>query len=232
MSIKPDTTESFDDLIGQAITALTPNQRDPMRVSVRVGKRSLGVIDRGAISDLGLHKGAVVDESMIRRVRIASMTQAARTKALRLLSLRPRSHKKLVGDLRRVGFESELAQSTADRMVEIGLINDADLAEILAREIVSRKPAGRQFLVGKLRQRGFDAALADEVATRVVSERDSDDEALRLATNKVRTLPANIAPETARRRVFGALARRGFDMQVARNAVERALDQRDEPDAQ
>ena len=86
MPAKRNEPESFDDLIGQTITALTPNQRDPMRVSVRVGKRSMGVIDRGAISDLGLRKGAVFDESMIRLVRTSSITQAARTNALRLPS--------------------------------------------------------------------------------------------------------------------------------------------------
>jgi len=233
MDARRKEPESFDDLIGHEITALTPNARDPMRVSVRVGRRSLGVIDRGAIADLGLRNGATVDEALIRRVLIASTTQAAYAKAIRLLSFRPRSRKKLIDDLKRAGFAPELAQTTADRMVEMSLINDADLAETLAREIVSRKPAGRRFLVGKLRQRGFDSTLANEVATRVAAERDSDDDALRLAMKKVRTLPRNITPETARRRVFGALARRGFDMQVARDALERAFaerDARDEPE--
>ena len=224
---KPDEPEAFDDLIGLAITALTPKQTDPMRVSVKVGKRTIGVIDRGSISDLGLRKGATVDEAMIQRVLVASTTQACKARALRLLSFRPRSRKKLIDDLRRAGFDPEMAETTADEMVAAGLINDAALAEHLAREIVLRQPAGRRFLVGKLRQRGFDSTLANEVAARIAAERDSDEDALRLATKKVRALPPNITPQAARRRVFGALARRGFDMQVAQNAVDRALDQRE-----
>jgi regulatory protein len=222
--------EDDDDLIGLEITALKPTESDPMRVGVRVGRRLLGVIDRGAISELGLRKGAVVDDAMIRRVRTAATAQACRSRALRLLAFKPRSRQKLIDDLTRAGHEPGLAVTTADRMVELGLVNDAQLAEILAREIVSRKPAGRRFLVGKLRQRGFEPALAGEVAARVAGERDSDEDALRLALKKARTLPKNITPEAARRRVFGALARRGFDMQVARQAVERAFGERDTPE--
>ncbi len=230
MYAKRKEPESFEDCIGESITAFKPNQSDPMRVSVMVGKRKLGVIDRGAISDLDLRKGAVVDEPMIRRVLIASTTQAAYAKAIRLLSFKPRSRKKMIDDLRRAGFEPELCETTADRMVEMGLINDAALAEIFAQEIVSRKPAGQRFLVGKLRQRGFESALASEVAQRVAGERDTLEDALKLATKKVRTLPRNITPEAAKRRVFGALARRGFDMQVARTALEQAFDQRETDD--
>lgn len=224
--------EDFDDLIGLEVTALKPTKSDPMRVSVRVGKRLLGVIDRGAISDLGLRKGATVDDAMIHRVRAAATAQACKSKALRLLAFKPRSRNKLIDDLKRAGHLPDLAATTADRMVEIGLVNDAQLAEILAREFVSRKPAGQRFLVGKLRQRGFEQALANEVACRVAGERDSDADALRLATKKVRTLPKNITPEAARRRVFGALARRGFDMQVARNAVEKAFLEHSENDSE
>ena len=228
--IKPEEPDAYDDLIGLEITAIKPTQRDPMRVSIKVGRRLLGTIDRGAISDLGLRKGAVVDQPMIRRVRIAAMRQACKAKALRLLSFKPRSRKKLLDDLKRAGYEPGLAETITGEMVEIGLVNDAQLAEAFAREIVSRKPAGRRFLEGKLRQRGFDGSLASEVAGRVAGERDSNDDALQLAVKKVRTMPGNVTPEAARRRVFGALARRGFDMQVARDAVERAFDQAAEPD--
>ncbi len=230
MYAKRKEPESFEDCIGEEITAFKPMQSDPMRVAVMVGKRKLGVIDRGAISELDLRKGAFIDEALIRRVLISSTTQAAYAKAIRLLSFKPRSRKKMTDDLRQAGFDPELSETTADRMVEMGLINDAALAEILAEEIVSRKPAGKRFLIGKLRQRGFESSLANEVAQRVAGERDTLEDALKLATKKVRTLPRNITPEAAKRRVFGALARRGFDMQVARTAMEQAFAQRDSED--
>ncbi|MCB9848948.1 MAG: regulatory protein RecX [Phycisphaeraceae bacterium] len=220
--------ESFDDLIGATITALVPSQRDPMRIAIRVGRRSLGTIDRGAISELGLRKGAEVDEALIRRVRAAAQAQACKSKALRLLSFKPRSRKRLIDDLRRAGFEPALAEATADRMVESGLVNDAQLAEVLAQEIVARKPAGQRFLTVKLRQRGFEQSLSEDVARRIAGERDTAADALRLAQKQARTLPAGIAPDAARRRIFGALARRGFDMDTARQAVDEALRHRSE----
>jgi len=217
--------ESYDDLIGERVTALAPSRHDPMRVVVRVGRRSLGAVDRASISELGIAKGVLVDEGLIRRVRSASKQREAHAKALRLLSSRPRSRGKLISDLKRSGFDPALCEATAQRMAEIGLLNDEALAETLAQEFVSRKPAGERFIAGKLRERGFEPSLANEVARRVASERDSAEDALRLAMKKARTMPGTLDRQVIKRRIFGALARRGFDAQTAREAVERALRQ-------
>ena len=86
-------------------------------------------------------------------------------------------------------------------------------------------PVARPLLEAELLERGIDRGLADAVLHEAFVDRDEDSEALELAREKVRTSPARLTPEAVRRRAFAYLARRGFDEETARQAVEIAAEE-------
>ena len=92
--------------------------------------------------------------------------------------------------------------------------------------ILRKGPAGERLLTERLRKRGVDRALAEEVAREALNETNPQEEADRAAMNKVRAMPPAITREAAYRRAMSYLARRGVAPDVASEAVRKALDER------
>lgn len=187
----------------------------PRRQSFVIGIEAahrLGLMPGGAWSDAtteGVIESVARDEAMR-----AAMTTASRSAT---------SKRKLIDKLCQKGHDRTLASAAAVRMAELGLINDAAVADAAARTIARRTPSGRAMIESKLRAAGFDAEVARSAAIEAASTRDARGDALALAQKKVRVLPRGLDAMARRRRVESALARRGFDPAVCRWAAAEAL---------
>lgn len=133
------------------------------------------------------------------------------------------SRRRLIDKLCQKGHDRALATEAAARMVELGLVNDEAAADAAAKTIARRTPSGRALIESKLRGAGFEGTVARAAAEQAASERDARADALALARKKVRVLPRGLEPMARRRRVEGALARRGFDPDTCRWAAKQAL---------
>lgn len=120
----------------------------------------------------------------------------------------------------------------ADDLARKGFLDDRRYAESVAAAEIRRKPAGSRLIETKLRAKRIDAKLAREIASHTVSEdrarREDRGEhknaaALELARRKMRTLSNRVDPDTAARRIYGLLARRGFDPDVCREVTRRVV---------
>ena len=147
---------------------------------------------------------------------------AARTICLRLLDRRARSAVRAgAGALARRGIPDDAATRVLDRFAEVGLVDDAALADGMAlAQHRERGLAGRAVAV-KLRQRG----LAEPDVQAAVAQIDADSEraaAQRLVERKLRSM-RGLEPAVAARRLVGLLARKGYPSGVAYDVVRRAL---------
>lgn len=149
--------------------------------------------------------------------------EKARALAVRVLTHRARSRRELVDRLTTKGVEPALAEATADRCAELRLIDDHALAESLAHRILADRPAGRAYIAARLRRRGIPDDTARAAIDEALSRRDADADALRVARARAKTFPPSLERTAATRRLIGALARRGFDPDTARQAVETVL---------
>lgn len=149
--------------------------------------------------------------------------ERARQLAVKILTYRARSRKELVDRLVAKNVEAALAEATAARCEELRLVDDRVLAEGIVNRILGERPAGRMYLSVRLRRRGIADGLAREVIDAALGERDALDDALRVARSRAKTFKPGLEPLAAARRLTGALARRGFEPDVARAAVERVL---------
>lgn len=137
----------------------------------------------------------------------------ARESALRRLTARPYGEAELEGALVKAGYTPEVAASVVARLVEVGLVSDADYASFVARSVVRGRLASRADAKRRLVRAGVDADLADDAITREVGD-DEEETARALAEKKARSL-RGLDHQVAMRRLVGALARRGFGAELS-----------------
>ncbi|MEA4943701.1 MAG: regulatory protein RecX [Propionicimonas sp.] len=155
----------------------------------------------------------------------ADPVEVAREIALRLLTVRPRSHAELQAAMARKGVPDEAATEVLERFTDVGLIDDAAFARAWV-DSGTRRVRGRRVLARELATKGIDR----ELITEVLAERSGDEEweaALGFARRKAQTM-TGLDRQTRFRRLSGALARRGFGTDVVLAVVKEVL--QEEPD--
>lgn len=164
---------------------------------------------------------------MSERAATSTDLELACKRAVTSLTRTPCTHKRLVERLTKQGFDDATARHAADEMQRIGYVDDRALAHSVVQAILRKGPAGERLLIERLRKRGVDRALAEEVAREALSESDPQSEADRAVLNKVRAMPPATSREAAYRRAMSYLARRGVAPDIAGEAVRKALKDRE-----
>ena len=157
------------------------------------------------------------------RRRAAEEKQAARASnvSIHQLARRGMSRWELEQVLAKREIEPETAAAELDRLESVGLLDDAALAVSLVYTQHSRKGLGRTAIEQELRRRH----IAPEIIESALAEIADDEElsrATELAVKRVAQL-ATYDDETARRRLHGFLARKGYSSDVVRQAMDAAF---------
>ncbi len=133
-----------------------------------------------------------------------SDARRAREKALYLLEHRSHSKRELTEKIARTAASRGAA---ADRLEEIGLIDDKAFAESYARELFLRKRFGALRVRQELSRKGIDRELIDQVMAPYLEE-DTGEENIALVLAK--RYPLWREDEKTRRRAVAALQRLGY----------------------
>ena len=145
----------------------------------------------------------------------------ARVICLRLLDQRARTRSELATVLRRRGVPDDAARTVLDRLTDVGLIDDAALADGYAlAQHRERGLAGRAVAM-KLRQRGIDESIVQAAVGQIDAE--SEAEAARLLVARRLKSLHGLDPPAQARRLVGLLARRGYPAGLAHQVVREAL---------
>ena len=112
-------------------------------------------------------------------------------RALRLLSVRPRSRHELGSRLLLAGFEAEAVREELDRLEAVGLLDDASFARAVAEHQVKVRHAGRRAVFSALAARGSTGGPSRRrsrrsAATRRCGPRLARERARRLAGHRPR----------------------------------------------
>lgn len=142
-------------------------------------------------------------------------------RALRLLSVRPRSRRELRTRLLGAGFEPEEVATELERLEAVGLIDDAAFARQVAEHEVTVRRSGRRAIVDRLMAKGVDRGTIDGALEKLEGP-DEETRALELAEARARRL-GFMVPQAAYRRLVPFLQRRGYGAAVAHRAAARAL---------
>jgi regulatory protein len=152
---------------------------------------------------------------------VVSPAAQAQHICLRLLTARPCSRVELAAALRRRGIPDEIGEPVLDRLAELGLVNDAALAEMAVSSGHSHRGLGRRALSVQLRRRG----VPDEVARKAVSRVRPEDEEQRARELVRRKLCTSTVRDTSilARKLGAMLARKGYSEELAWRVVRDEL---------
>lgn len=195
--------------------------RDPSRVSIRVGGKSVGTISRTRAEAMGLSNGDEWTDGLAARVADAVAIDKAQRYALNALARRPMSEGQMRERLKRREFSVAVADEIVAALVERGLIDDESFGRHAIEAERRRKAAGGRLLRYKLMQKKLPRDLVDRLVDEAEAGYDAVDEARALAEKKLATMAMRkLDPAGRKRRLWGLLARRGFGPDVIRSALD------------
>ena len=144
--------------------------------------------------------------------------------ALNLLSARAYTVRNLRRKLTQKGFEPAEAERAVERLLASGLLDDDNFAAEFARQRLVVAGASVRRVEHDLIRRGISPESA-KAATRAVVEEEALDFGAsieRLARKKLASL-GDLEPHIKRRRVFGFLARKGYELDDINRTIVRIL---------
>lgn len=146
----------------------------------------------------------------------------ARDHALRLLSIRPRSVREISDRLARKGFERTAVEAVVADLAELGLLDDRKFARDWIENRQHFRPTGVIRLRQELFVKGIDREIADQAVREYKNDADEFPAALDLARRKQK-LFRKLDADTAKRRLAGFLARRGYESSIVSKVLKELL---------
>jgi len=141
--------------------------------------------------------------------------------ALRLLAFRPRSEKELRSRLAQKKLPAESIESVVEDLRGGGMLDDARFAKLYALSRIQSRTFGKDRVKRELMQKGLSGA-AVESAMESIADIDDYSVAEETARKKLATMK-NLPPEAKKRRLHGALMRRGFGATIIFKVLDTLL---------
>ena len=152
---------------------------------------------------------------------MAELPESAKKRALRMLEHRDYSRKELILKLTQKGEPLEDAEAVADRMMELGIINDERYSRMLVRHYAG-KGYGACRIKQELYRHGIHTDLWEEAMEEIPSQEEQMDKLFRSKLRSSNPDQAEIKKAT------DALLRRGFSWSEIYACRQRVLDNRED----
>lgn len=196
------------------ITAIEPRRKGLSQLFID-GEEAVK-LDSFLLKQQGVKIGQEITDEELHRLIQDSDTRRASEKALYLLEFRSHSKKELSDKIARTAASREAAEAAADRMEELGLVDDTAYAKGLAKTMIVNKQYGLHRVRYELRHKGIDNDIIDEI----LGEYEDEDFSDTIRTFLDKKYPDYAEDPAVRRRAIAALQRRGYGWDDISRAVE------------
>jgi regulatory protein len=203
------------------ITAITASARHAGRFEILVDRDVVATLSLDAIERLGLGIDVPYSESLANRVAREAAALHTFDRALAMLAARARAARDLERVLVRKGEPPEHVAAAVERLIALGVLDDAQFARQFIRARIAGAGLSRRRLQSELWRRGVARDVIDAALAEVLEEDEVDEDAqiAQVAAKKLRTL-RSADPATARRRLYAFLARRGYEGAAIRRVMD------------
>lgn len=219
---------------GATVVSVAPVDRKGEEFAVTFDDVDALKLTAAVVVEFGLTVGKRLQAADLAALRHADVRQRATEAAVRYLAMRPRSTQEIRDYLRGKGYAPETAAVAIQRLTERGYLDDTAFAQWWAENRAQFRPRGPHMLRQELRRKGIASTTIDDTLTTQAETVDTDDQALAVARNKLRSLHAGgLEPDVIARRLSGLLARRGYGYDTVRTVLRTLRDngELDSPDA-
>jgi regulatory protein len=206
------------------ITQIVPHPRRSGRFGVSVDDVEVATVGIESLERLGLRVGVEVTPRLLTALADETAAVAVYDRALRLLAGRGYAVAELSRRLTRAGADARHVAVAIERLTAIGALNDAEYARSLTRSRVRSRGTSARRVKQELWRHGVPADVAAGAVEEVFVEEAIDETSVveKLARRRAEALHG-LDPTVQRRRLYAYLARRGYDADDVRRAVDAAL---------
>ena len=170
-------------------------------------------VDEEILVKYVLKEGMEVSPEMLSVLLSESDFNKAKEKAFRLLSYRNHSRSELIEKLERT-FDENTACAVADKMTELGLLDDIRYAEDFVRELIHKGKSRMEIRI-RLKQRGIPKDIIDLLTETI--EVDEESTVRELVQKKYLS---KLGKDGGEQSVYAALARKGFQPGTLRRVLD------------
>ena len=196
------------------ITAIKVQKRNPNRISVYLdGEFAFGL---SRIVAAWLHVGQELSEEKMANLQAEDTRETAYQQALKFLNFRQRSQLEVERNLKDHQYPQEVVAEVVDRLRDNALLDDGRFAQTWVENRSEFRPRGKSLLRMELRQRG----LQDEAIETAIQDIDEGKLAYQAGLKQARKL-RDLDWNQFRQKMYGFLARRGFDYEFISPVVDR-----------
>jgi regulatory protein len=220
--LRPVATLTDDRHTGETmsqITGIVPVARPAGRFAIQLDGQEVAILSLEAIERLGLAVGRPA-AGLEQRIALEAARLHTYDRALNLLAFRGRASSELARALLRKGEEKPHVDWAIARLTEQGLLDDAAFARAFTRAKVVGGKQSRRRVQQDLARKGVERTVTNDAIDTVFDEEAVDQRAIveEAARKKLRSL-AGLEPAVQRRRLYGYLARRGYELDDIREAL-------------
>lgn len=172
------------------------------------------LLDAKTVTDNGLFVGQQLSADGLSKIQRESDYARAFSRAVWYIERGDISEKALKDKLKRAGFEITAIEKAAERLTELGLIDDTALAERMAARLTESNVSVRAALI-KMTAKGIDRATAKAALEGI--ECDAAEQIRAVIEKKYKS---KLTDADSVRRVFAALQRLGFGYSDIRSVLK------------
>jgi regulatory protein len=153
-----------------------------------------------------------------------AMARSAYDYSLDLLGARPYTVRNLSRKLAEKGFPPDEREAAVARLTASGLLDDRKFAFEFARQKIVGGGAATRRVRQSLMMKGIPSQVVDEAIAALLADEPVDHDAAieKLAARKLRSL-TGLDEAVQRRRLFGYLSRRGYEIDDVKRVIRRIL---------
>lgn len=153
------------------ITDIKQQVKRSDRYSIYIDGKYTCSFSEGELLKLGLHIGKQLSSGELDALKNDAVRDKAKTRALDLISRRPRSQWELEDYLKRKDYGEEVVGITLDALGGLGYVNDLDFA----RRWVENRRLLKATSKRRLRQELKQKRVSDDIIDQVLSEDETDE---------------------------------------------------------
>ncbi len=201
------------------VTRIEPQKRRKARVNVFLDEQFAFGLSEAVLARTGLRVGDVLTAADREHIEQGEVRAEVFGRATHLLGLRPHGEKELRTKLARGDYGPPVIDAVIEELKRLDYLNDAAFARAKARDAARVKRHGSRRAVAELRQVGVDEATAQAAVGEVYGDHDDVAVARNLVAKRLPGLQRH-GRDVARRRLYGMLARRGFEPEQISEAID------------
>ena len=196
------------------ITALTLQKRNRQRVNIYLdGEFAFGL---ASILAAWMQVGQTLSDEKIAQLKAEDEREVAYQRAIKFMNYRPRTESEIRQNLQKHAVSDNVLNDVIQRLQRAGLLDDRYFADAWVENRIDLHPRSRRALAFELKQHGVDQQVIEQSLAQV----DDDQIAYLAAVRQSHKLKA-LDWQNFRQKMYGFLARRGFDYETSAPVVKR-----------